>query len=150
MPLKQQIITDLKSAMKEGDTMRRDTLRMVDSMIKNSEIEKKKREEGLSDGEVQEVISRAIKQRKDAATQYESGGRMELARKEKKEAEILLAYMPSQLSEEEIRAKVKEIIAKTGAETKAEIGKVMGAAMGKLKGQADGQLVKKIVEEELK
>jgi uncharacterized protein len=150
MSLKQKIISDLKTAMKEGDTMRRDTLRMVDSMIKNAEIEKKKREEGLNDSEIQEVFSRAIKQRKDAAAQYESGGRMELAEKERKEAEILLEYMPAQISEEEVRAKVKEIIAKTGAETKAEIGKVMGAAMGKLKGQADGQTVKKIVEEELK
>lgn len=150
MSLKQKIIADLKQAMKEGDTMRRDTLRMVDSMIKNTEIEKKKREEGLAESEIHEVISRAIKQRKDAASQYESGGRPDLAEKEKKEAEILLVYMPSQLSEEEVRIKVKEIIDETGAKSKAEIGRIMGAAMGKLKGQADGQMVKKIVEEELK
>jgi uncharacterized protein len=149
MSLKKKIIEDLKLAMKEGDVMRRDTLRMIDSMIKNAEIEKKKREEGLNDSEIQEVISRAIKQRKDAASQYESGGRMDLAEKEKKEAELLLVYIPSQLSEEEVRVKVKEVIAETGAVTKAEIGKVMGAAMGKLKGQADGQMVKEIVEEEL-
>jgi uncharacterized protein len=150
MSLKEKIVADLKQSMKEGDTMRRDTLRMVDSMIKNAEIEKKKREEGLSDDEILEVISRAIKQRKDAASQYESGGRAELAEKEKNEAELLLGYMPSQLGEEEVRAKVKGIIAETGAKSKMEIGKVMGAAMKKLKGQADGQLVKKIAEEELK
>jgi uncharacterized protein len=147
--LKKKIFEDLKLAMKEGDSFRRDTLRMVDSMIKNTEIEKKKREEGLNDSEVQEVLSRAIKQRKDAASQYEAGGRADLAEKEKKEVEILSSYMPEQLSEDEIKKTVKAVIQEVGASSKADIGKVMGLAMGKLKGQADGQLVKKIAEEEL-
>ncbi len=149
MSLKQQIFEDLKSAMKAGEVEKRDTLRMLDSMIKNTEIEKKKREEGLSDAEVQEVIARAIKQRKDAIAQFEEGGRPELAEKEKKEVEILSVYMPDQLSEDKVREIVKEVIAQSGATSKAEIGKVMGPAMGKLKGQADGNLVKHIVEEEL-
>ncbi len=149
MSLKQQIFEDLKSAMKAGEVEKRDTLRMLDSMIKNTEIEKKKREEGLSDAEVQEVIARAIKQRKDAIAQFEEGGRPELAEKEKKEVEILSVYMPEQLSEDKVREIVKEVIAQSGATSKAEIGKVMGPAMGKLKGQADGNLVKHIVEEEL-
>lgn len=150
MKLKQKIISDLKAAMKEGDTEKRDTLRMLDSMIKNVEIEKKKREEGLSDSEIQEVAARAIKQRRDAAAQYESGGRTDLAEKEKKEIEILSAYMPEQIGEDEIRKIIKGIISKTGASGKSEIGKVMGAAMGELKGKADGGTVKKIAEEELK
>lgn len=150
MPIKQQILDDLKAAMKAGDSEKRDALRMVDSMIKNAEIEKKKREEGLTDEEIIEVISRAVKQRKDAIAQYESGGRPELAEKEKKEIEILMAYMPAQLSEDEVRSVVKEVISATGASGKADTGKVMGAAMAKLKGKADGNLVKKIVEEELK
>jgi uncharacterized protein len=148
--IKKKIFEDLKLAMKKGDSFRRDTLRMVDSMIKNAEIEKKKREEGLDDGEVQEVIARAIKQRKDAASQYEAGGRPDLAEKEKKEVEILSSYMPEQMGEDEIRKIVKTVIGEVGASSKADIGKVMGLAMGKLKGQADGQLVKKIVEEELR
>lgn len=135
--------------MREGNTAKRDALRMLDSMIKNVEIEKKKREEGLSDEEVQEVIAKAIKQRKDAMAQFESGGRADLAEKEKAEVEILSVYMPEQLSEDEVRRTVKEIIAGSGAASKAEIGKVMGPAMAKLKGLADGNLVKKIVEEEL-
>jgi len=124
-------------------------LRMLDAMIKNTEIEKLKKEQGLDDNEVQEVISRAIKQRKDAATQYTTGNRPELAEKENKEMEILLEYLPKQMSEEEVRKVVAEIIAKVGATSKADIGKVMGPAMGKLKGLADGNLVKKIVEEKL-
>jgi len=149
MSLKTQILDDLKAAMKAGDAARRDTLRMLDSMVKNVEIEKKKRETGLSDEEVQEVVARAIKQRKDAIEQYKSGGRPELAEKENAEVEILSGYMPAQMSEEEVAEEVKKIIAETGAASKAEIGKVMGAAMGRLKGKADGTLVKKIVEENL-
>lgn len=149
MSLKQKITEDLKSAMKSGDTLGRDTLRMLDSMIKNAEIEKKKKEDGLTDTEIQEVIIRAIKQRKDSITQYESGGRPELAEKERKEIEILSAYMPKQLSEDEIRSIVKEVIAEVGTSSPAEIGKIMGPTMVKLKGRADGQSVKKIVEEML-
>jgi len=149
MSLKTQIFEDLKTAMKAGETEKRDVLRMLDSMIKNTEIDKLKKEEGLSDEEVLEVIARAIKQRKDAAAQFETGGRPELVEKEMKEVEILMAYMPAQMSEDQVRAIVKEIIASAGATSKAEIGKVMGLAMGRLKGQADGNLVKKIVEEEL-
>lgn len=148
--LKQKIQDDLKSAMKAGDARKRDTLRMLDSMIKNVEIEKMKREAGLTDEEIQEVIARGIKQRKDSVAQYESGGRPELAEQEKSEIEILLGYMPAQMSEEEVRGAVKSVIAQTGTSSKADMGKVMGAAMGKLKGKADGNLVKKIVEEELK
>jgi len=150
MSLKQKIFEDLKTAMKAGETEKRDVLRMLDAMIKNTEIDKLKKEEGLSDAEVMEVIARAIKQRKDAMTQYEAGGRPELAEKEKKEVKILMAYMPEQMSEDKVREIVKEVIAQAGATSKAEIGKVMGSAMGRLKGQADGNLVKKIVEEELR
>jgi len=149
MTLKQKILDDMKLAMKEGNALKRDTLRMLDSMIKNVEIEKMKKEEGLTEEEIIEVITRAVKQRKDSATQYITGGRADLAEKENNEIEILLTYMPEQLSEEKVREVVKEVIATTGATSKAEMGKVMGMAMGKLKGQTDGNVVKKIVEEEL-
>lgn len=149
MSLKQTIFSDLKTSMKAGETEKRDVLRMLDSMIKNTEIDKLKKEEGLSDEEVMEVIARAVKQRRDAVTQFEAGGRPELAEKEKKEMEILMAYMPAQMSEDKVREIVKEVIAQAGVTGKADIGKVMGPAMGRLKGQADGNLVKKIVEEEL-
>lgn len=149
MNIKEKILSDLKEAMKAGDIVKRDALRMVDSMIKNTEIEKMKKEEGLSDEEITAVISRAVKQRKDSAAQYKAGGRSELAEKEKEEIEILMAYLPKQMEEHEIRTTVKEIIAQIRATSKADTGKVMGAAMSRLKGRADGNLVKKIVEEEL-
>lgn len=149
MSLKQKISEDLKIAMKAGDALRRDTLRMLDSMVKNVEIEKKKKEIGLSDEEMQVVITRAIKQRKDAIEQYDSAGREELAAKEKAEVEILAGYMPAQMSEEVVREEIKKVISETGAQSKADMGRVMGAVMVKLKGQADGSLVKKIVEEQL-
>jgi uncharacterized protein YqeY len=147
--LKQTILDDLKVAMKAGDTTKRDTLRMLDSMVKNVEIEKQKRETGLSDEEVLEVIGRAVKQRKDASAQYLAGGRQDLVDKENQEITILAAYLPAQLDEATVRETVKAVIAQVGATGMADIGKVMGPAMGKLKGQADGNLVKKIVEEEL-
>jgi uncharacterized protein YqeY len=149
MSLKQTIISDLKQAMKAGDAPKRDTLRMLDSMIKNTEIEKLKKEEGLNDEEIQAVIGRAIKQRRDSVEQYKSGGREDLAEKEVKEIEILSAYMPEQLGEDKIREIVKAVIAETGAASKADMGKVMGQAMNRLKGQADGNVVKKMAEEEL-
>lgn len=147
MTLKENISADLISAMKAGDVVRRGTLRMVDSMIKNAEIEKKKKEEGLADAEVVEVLSRAVKQRRDSVEQYEKGGRQDLADKEKKEIEIISGYLPEQLGEDKIREVIKEVITQTGTSSKADMGKVMGQAMGKLKGQADGNAVKKIVEE---
>ncbi len=149
MSLKQTIAEDMKAAMKEGNVLKRDTLRMLDSMIKNTEIEKMKKETGLTDEEVIEVVTRAVKQRKDSISQFEAGGRPELAEKEKNEIEILSAYMPAQLGEAEVRKVVKEVILAAGAASKADMGKVMGQVMSRLKGQTDGNVVKKIVEEEL-
>lgn len=149
MNLKEKISDDLIMAMKSGDTIKRDTLRMIDSMIKNTEIEKMKKEEGLNDAEVQEVMSRAVKQRRDSVEQYEKGGRQDLADKEKKEIGIISSYLPEQLGEDKIREIIKEVIVQAGATSKADMGRVMGQVMGKLKGQADGNVVKKIVEEEL-
>ena len=149
MSLKEKIKADLIGAMKSGETEKRDVLRMLDSMIKNSEIEKGKRENGLSDDESIEIVGRAVKQRKDSIEQYEKGGRGDLAEKEKAEIEILSVYLPEQISDEKIREVVKEVIQKVDAKSKADMGKVMSMAMNQLKGQADGNIVKKIVEEEL-
>lgn len=149
MSLKEKITQDLKDAMKSGDSFKRDTLRLLDSAIKNAEIEKKKRETGLGDEEILEVVSRAVKQRNDSIRQFIDGGRPELAEKEKAELEIIKAYLPEQLGEDEIRLVVKEIIAGAGEVKPSDMGKIMGQAMGKLKGKADGNIVKKIVGEEI-
>lgn len=150
MSLKEQIISDLKEALKSGDAFKRDVLRMLSSALKNAEIEKKKKEEGLNDQEVLEVVKRSIKQRKDSIEQYEKGGRADLAEKEKKEVELLSIYLPEQMSENKVREEIRKVIAETGASSQKDFGKVMGMSMKRLSGQADGDLVKKIVEEELK
>ena len=149
MSLKDKIVADIKEAVKSGDQKKRDALRFLVSAIQNVEIEKKKKEEGLNDEEVVEVIARSIKQHKDSVAQYEQGGRADLAAKEKKEIEILSVYMPSQAKEEEIRSEVKAAIAQIGAASMSDVGKVMGEVMKKLKGKADGNEVRKIVLEEL-
>lgn len=147
MTLKEKITSDLKEAMKAGETKKRDTLRLLDSAIKNTEIEKKKREEGLNDEEVLEVISRAVKQRQDSIKQFEDGGRPELAESEKEELAILMPYLPAQLSKEEVQKVVEETISQMGATSPADLGKVMGAAMAKMKGQTDGNIVRQIASE---
>ena len=147
MTLREKILADLKDAMKSGDSVRRDTLRLIDSGIKNMEIEKQKRETGLTDEEVLSVISRAVKQRQDSIRQFEDGGRPDLAEKEKIELDIIMPYLPAQLSKESVTAIVQEVITQTGAAGAGDIGKVMGQAMAKMKGEADGNVVREIAKE---
>lgn len=144
MTLKEKILADLKEAMKAGDAKRRDTLRLLDSAVKNTEIEKKKRETGLSDEEVLEVIGRAVKQRQDSIRQFLDGGREDLAATEKEELEIIMPYLPAQLSEQEITAIVADVITQSGARGVSDLGKIMGQAMAKMKGKADGTVVREI------
>lgn len=150
MSLKEKILADLKEAMKAGDAEKRDTLRLLSSAIKNEEISKVRREGGLEDGEAIEVIARMIKQRRDSIEQYEKGGRMDLAEKEKSEVKILSAYLPEQLSAEEVKKAVLDIVAALDDSKKGNFGAVMQEAMKQLKGKADGKMVKEIIEETLK
>jgi len=148
MLLKDKLQADLITAMKSGNTQKRDVLRMLDSMIKNVEIEKNKREQGLTEDEIIEIIGRAVKQRKDSVRQYKEGGRNDLAEKEREEIGILSEYLPKQMSEAELLVIVKKIMAQMKIENKSEFGKVMGMTMNKVKGQADGNLVREIIEKE--
>ena len=107
-----------------------------------------KREE-LSEEDIVAVVSSEIKKRKDSVEQFEKGGRPELAEGEKKEAEMLMAYMPEQMSEEDVRNEVKKTIAEMGIKDMKEMGKLIGAVMAKVKGKADGQMVSRLVKEEL-
>lgn len=149
MNLKEKIAQDLIDALKKGDVLRRSVLSMLQAAIKNKEIEKRKKDTGLSDEEVLEVIGSEIKKRKDAILEYEKAKRIESAEKEKREAEILGSYLPPQLSEEEVRIKVREAILKLGAADAKDKGRVLGFLMPQLKNKAEGGLVAKIVEEEL-
>ena len=144
--LKEKIQQDVKDALKSGDSKKRIVLGMVLSAIKNKEIEKR---EELSEEDIVAVVSSEIKKRKDSVEQFEKGGRPELAEGEKKEAEMLMAYMPEQMSEEDVRNEVKKTIAEMGIKDMKEMGKLIGAVMAKVKGKADGQMVSRLVKEEL-
>jgi uncharacterized protein len=146
MSLRETIINDFKAAFKEKRTLEKGVLSLLQSEIKNREIDLGKREEGLNDVEVTELIGRGIKQRKDSIAQYAAAGREELAADEKAEMNVLEKYLPKQLSDEEVEAEVKQIIQKVGATSAADFGKVMGVAMGALKGKTDGDKVREVVE----
>ncbi len=144
--LKEKLQQEMKYALKGGDSQKRTLLGMVLSAVKNKEIEKRSE---LGDDDVIAVIASEIKKRKDSVEQFEKGGRPELAEGEKQEAEMLMAYMPEQMSEEAVRNEVKKTIAETGIKDIKEMGKLIGAVMAKVKGKADGQVVSRFVKEEL-
>jgi hypothetical protein len=141
-----KIKEDLTIALKEKKEPNISVLRMVISAVLNKEIEKRgTSEEGkMTDEEVQAVIFSEIKKRRDSVESFENGGRNDLAEKEKEEIDILMSYMPEEMTEEEIRKIVKEIV-----KNHKDIGSVMKEVVPKTKGRADGSLVARIVKEEL-
>ncbi|MFR9708324.1 GatB/YqeY domain-containing protein [Paenibacillus sp. MB22_1] len=144
MNLSERLNEDMKQAMKSQNKFKLSTIRMVRATIKNLEIDLKRT---LNDNEVLDILSREIKQRKDALQEFEKAGRDDLAEQVKAEAEILAEYLPEQLSEEEIKVIVQQTIQETGASSKADLGKVMSALMPKVKGRADGKLVNQTVQQ---
>jgi len=161
--LKQKIQQNLIQAVKNKEELKSSVLRMLLAVILNKEKEKRykltrqnfssknlsgqDKESQLIDEEIIKIVFSEIKKRKEAILGYEKGERKELAEKEKKELEILKEYLPEQLSEEEIKKLVKEVIEKTGASEIKDIGKVMAELMPKVKGKADGSIVSKIAKE---
>ena len=144
MALEQQIQQDIMAAMKAHDTERTNAVRAIKSAIllaKTAEGGKKE----LEDADIIKLIQKLIKQRKEAAEQYVAAGRRELADNELAEAKVLEEYVPKQLTPEEIEARVREIIAQTGAASPADMGKVMGVASKQLAGLADGRTLSTIV-----
>jgi uncharacterized protein YqeY len=144
MTLKEQLEADVKQAMRDGDTLKRDTLRMVLAGVKNKAIADGGAGHELDDAGVLDVIAKAVKSRVESAQQYEQAGRDELAQKEAAEIEVLQGYLPKQLSEAATKDVVQAAIAETGAASKADIGKVMKAVMASHKGQVDGKLVQQL------
>ena len=147
MSLKEQLFADLKTAMKEKDTLKKDTVQLIRSGILQYEKDNKVE---LDDEGVLDIISKQLKSRRDSLPDYVKSGREDLIEKLNKEIEILLSYLPEQLSEDEIQKIVEEAIAATGAASDKEMGKVMGIVNPKLKGRADmkvvGALVKKMLQ----
>ena len=141
MSLRERILSDITAAMRSGESLRRDTLRMAESAIYNAE--KRERRE-YSDDEVAAVIAREVKTRRESIEAFRKGGREDLAAKEEAEIAILAAFLPEQLSEAEIEALVREAVVATGATGPREMGKVMGSVSSKTRGRADGRLVSQV------
>jgi len=150
MALKDQIMSDLKQAMKNKDKDRLRVLRSLKAGLLEKEIsERKGGEASLSDEQAAEVLMKAAKQRRESIDQFESGSRSDLADAEKKELEIIESYLPEMLEENEIREIAREKIEELGAESMADMGQVMGVLMQQLKGKAEGAVVSKVVKQEL-
>ena len=146
MTLKDQLNNAMKAAMKARDDLRLSAVRMVRSAIKNLEIDQKKE---LDDQGVISVISTLVKQRRESIRMYQEGNRPELAEKEEAELNILLDFLPTQMSLEEIEELVSRIISETGAQGPKDMGRVMKAVTPLTAGKADGKAVSDIVRDRL-
>lgn len=145
MNLKEKINNDLKEAMKSKDKVKLNTIRSIRALI--LEFEKSGSGKELSEEVEIKMLSSAAKKRREAAEQFEKGGRIELAENELAELKIIENYLPKQLDENEIIQKIKSIAQEIGATSKADFGRLMGAAMKELKGKADGNIIRKNVEQ---
>ncbi|RJR24803.1 GatB/YqeY domain-containing protein [Candidatus Microgenomates bacterium] len=146
MSLKTQIEENIKQSLKAGQKEELSALRMLLAAVKNEEIAKQRE---ATDEDVIAVVQRQIKQRKESAEIYEKAGREELSSKERAEIEVLSKFLPQQLSEDELRNVVQEVISTLPENEKNNFGKVMGMVMAKVKGRAEGNEVGRIVREML-
>ena len=142
MSLKEKISEDMKTAMRAKDSGRLATIRLINAAIKQKEVDERIE---LNDDQVLSVIEKMIKQRKDSISQFEAGGRQDLADIEKAELVVLNAYMPAQMSEAEVQAEVTSAVAAVGASGPQDMGKVMGVLKPKLAGRADMTAVSAMV-----
>ena len=146
MSLKAQITEDMKAAMRAKESARLATIRLILAEIKRKEVDEQIE---LDDTQTLAIVEKMIKQRKDSITQFEAGGRADLADIEKAELAILSTYMPAGLSDEEIAAEVAAAVASTGAAGPQDMGKVMGVLKPKLAGRADMTVVSGLVKKAL-
>ena len=144
MSLLDTIQSDMYAAMKSGDKHKSGTLRVALSKLKDKKIEKR---EDLSDVEALKIIQNLVKQRKEAADIYKENGRNDLMENENAELEILNAYLPQMMSEDDLRVLVKKVVEDTGASGLSDIGKVMPEVMKQSAGKADGKMAQSIVRE---
>ena len=140
--LTDQIRADLTESMKARNAEKTSTLRMLQAAVKNEQIDLKRE---LTDEEAMSVIRKAVKQRHDSIEQFTNAGRIEMADKERVEMELLKTYLPAEMSEEELEAGLREIIATTGAQSKKDLGKVMKEATARYKGRVDGKKIQEMV-----
>jgi uncharacterized protein YqeY len=144
--LKQQILDDIKAAMKAKEKDRLGTLRLITAAIKQREVDERT---DLDDTQVLAILEKMIKQRRDSITQYESAGRQELADQEQREIAIIETYMPAGLSDEEIAAMIDTVITESNATGMQDMGKVMGTLKAQMQGRADMGKVSGLVKQKL-
>jgi len=144
--LAEQIPEDLKAAMKAGEKGRLSVLRMLRAALENERIAKR---EDLTDDDAVQVVLREVKRRREAAQQYRDSGAEDRALAEEAEAEILSAYLPAALPEDELEGAIDEVIAETGAKTMKDMGRVMKDVMARYRGRVDGKVVQQKVREKL-
>ena len=144
LALKEKLMEDLKLSMKDKDTVRKNTVQSVRAAIKQVEVDNRVE---LSDDDIIGVIAKEAKKRKDVLPEYEKSGRTDLIDELKREIEILMGYLPSQLSKEELGEIVKNAIAEVGASSMKDMGKIMANVMPNIKGRADGGMVNAIAKE---
>ena len=144
--LKEDLMQDLKDAMKEKDTIKKDTVQMVRAAI--LQFEKDKGEQ-VDDNKIIEIIAKEVKVKKDALVEFEKGGRQDLIDQTNKEIEILSKYLPKQLSKEEIKQIVQQVVSELGATSIKDIGPVMKEAKAKIGASADGRTINEVVKEVL-
>ncbi len=147
--LKAQIENDTKAALLSGDRFRADVLRGLKAVILNEEVAKGKRDEGLDDATIEQLIAREVKKRLDSVQQYTAAARPELAETEQAEATILEAYLPEQLSEADVQKLINETITALGVSGPQAMGQVIGAVKAKVGNSADGATIARLVKEAL-
>ena len=142
MSLKDTLMQDLKTAMKEKDTLRKLTITMLRAAIKQVEVDTR---EEMEDEAIIDIVAKQVKQKRAAIEEFKKGDRADLVEEAEAEIAVLAAYLPEQMSEDEIKALVEETISVVGATTMKDMGKVMGAMTPKTKGRADGKMISDIV-----
>lgn len=143
MTLLEKILEDRKQAMKDKDSAKLSTLRMLASDLKNKEIDKGGE---LTDEDVMAIVKTSVKKLKDSLVEFEKAGRDDLSSSAKAEVEVLSQYLPAQMSDEELDSLAQQVVSEVGATSKADFGKVMGPLMAKVSGRADGSRVKQALE----
>lgn len=146
MSLKEKLMADLKEAMKTKDEVKKSTVTMLRAAIKQVEVDTRV---DLDDSGIIEIVAKQVKQRTGAAEEFEKAGRMDLVEQARLEIQILMEYLPKQMTEDEVRNLVSQVIAEVGASSPKDMGKVMGVLTPKTKGLADGKVVSNIVKEML-
>ena len=141
MSLKERLLEDMKAAMRDRDTVRKNTIQMVRSAVLQVEKDDKVT---LDDDGIIDVLAKEVKKRRDSLPEFEKSGREDLVKDLKSEIEVLLEYLPQQLTEEELEVIVKKAIEDTGASSAKDLGKVMQAVMPQVKGRADGKMINQI------